>query len=148
MLVGCGSQAPIDPITFDPCASISVASAGASSDQLASIDAAFAMWRDVGLPAFGRGATPDIAIVFHDAADSIYGFYDDTTATIYVNTRLVDPAQRAITIAHELGHSLGLVHIAPATRASVMNPGNVTLTPNAGDRATLATLWGSCSGAP
>jgi hypothetical protein len=115
----------------------------ASDDQLASIDDAIAMWSTEGVM-LARGDTGEVTIVFRPASSAFYGFYDVTTATVYINNDLADPAQRAIVIAHELGHSFGLVHVSPNTRASVMNPGNVTIAPDDGDRAALAAIWGSC----
>lgn len=147
MLAGCGSQVHGEALTFDPCGPVEIGAAGATDDQLAGIDAAIALWRADGVAELARGDAPEIAIVFRDAAEAMYGVYDDVTATIYINVRLVDPAQRTITVAHELGHALGLVHVAPDTRASVMNPGNVTVAPNDGDRLALSVLWGSCPAA-
>jgi hypothetical protein len=40
--------------------------------------------------------------------------------------------------------TLGLVHIAPATRTSVMNPDNVITPPTDDDQRTLEALWGRC----
>lgn len=144
MLAACGSQPGGPARTFDPCEPVALAAPGASAEQLASIDDAIALWRARGITAFAVTDAPQVTIVFRDAAPSLYGFYDDTTATVYINTALVDPSERAITIAHELGHSLALVHVPAAQRASVMNPGNVTVTPTDGDVAALAQQWGAC----
>lgn len=144
LLAACGAQPAGDSLTFDPCANTAVSAPRASTDQLASIDDAIAMWRADGVSGLGRGETAEITVDFRDAADSIYGFYDVTTATVYVNTRLADPAQRAITIAHELGHALGLVHISAEARISVMNPGNLTTEPTQSDSLALQSLWGAC----
>ncbi|HSD91107.1 MAG TPA: ImmA/IrrE family metallo-endopeptidase [Kofleriaceae bacterium] len=144
LLAACGAQSTGESLTFDPCASTVVSAPHATTEQLASIDDALAMWRADGVTGLTRGDTAEITVEFRDAAASIYGFYDTTTATLYVNTRLADPGQRAITIAHELGHALGLVHVSAATRISVMNPGNLITEPTASDSLALESLWGAC----
>jgi hypothetical protein len=144
LLAACGAQSAGDSLTFDPCASTVVSAPGATAEQLASIDDAIAMWRADGVTGLTRGEAAALTVDFRDAASSIYGFYDVTTATLYVNTRLVDPGQRAITIAHELGHALGLVHVPADARISVMNPGNLTTEPTTSDSLALQSLWGAC----
>ena len=121
-----------------------VASPTADADQQASIDDAIAMWRARGVSGLQLGDLPMVTIAFRDAADAVHGFYDDVNATVYVNLRLQDRAQRAVTIAHELGHAFGLLHIAADIRPSVMNTGNVTIVPTDQDEAELETLWGAC----
>lgn len=118
--------------------------ASASDDQLASIDDAIAMWGAEGVT-ITRADAGEVPIVFRPASGPFYGFYDDTTATVYINVDLTDRAKRAIVLAHELGHAFGLVHVSPDTRASVMNPGNITIAPDDGDRAALAAIWGNCT---
>lgn len=144
LFAACGAQSAGDSLTFDPCASTVVSAPRATTDQLASIDDAIAMWRADGVTGLGRGDTAEITVDFREAADSIYGFYDVTTATLYVNTRLADPGQRAVAIAHELGHALGLLHVPAETRISVMNPGNLTTEPTSSDSLALQSLWGAC----
>lgn len=129
---------------FDPCEPAAVTAPGASAEQLASIDDAIAMWRADGIMQLSRGDSGAISVVFRDGAAAIYGYYEDTAATIYVNLELTDPAERAVTIAHELGHAFGLVHVAANVRPSVMNPGNLTVVPDGDDAAVLASKWGSC----
>ncbi|HEU0032545.1 MAG TPA: zinc-dependent metalloprotease family protein [Kofleriaceae bacterium] len=140
----CGAPASSDTVTFDPCAPLALDSSGATIEQAASIDDAIAMWRAQGVDQLAHAPGGDLAVVFRDAASSIYGFYDDANATVYVNSRLSDAEQRAITVAHEVGHALGLVHVDAADRASVMNPGNLAIAPTAEDEQALARLWGSC----
>ena len=62
---------------------------------------------------------------------------------MFINTDLSGGAQ-AVTIAHEIGHAFGLAHVPSGERASVMNPGNLNVEPNAADVATLALRWGGC----
>lgn len=144
VVAGCGSQPSTAAITFDPCTQTLIASPTANAEQQASIDDAIAMWRARGVTGLERGDIPAVTVAFRDAADVVHGFYDDTNATVYVNVRLQDRAQRAITIAHELGHAFGLVHISAEIRPSVMNTGNVTIAPTDRDEGELATLWGAC----
>ena len=142
LVVGCASQnAPA--VTFDPCQQTIITAAGANDDQLASIDDAVEMWQSEGI-AVTRGDSGQVAIAFRTGAEAMYGFYDDTTATILINVDLTDRGQRAITVAHELGHAFALVHVPASVRASVMNPGNLTVAPDDGDRAALAAVWGDC----
>ena len=115
-----------------------------SDAQLASVDAALDLWHSRGVTGLDRGNAAQLTVRFRDAADAVYGFYDETTATVLVNLRIDDADQRTITIAHELGHALGLVHVSPDERSSVMNPGNVTIQPTADDAIALARLWGAC----
>lgn len=141
-LAACSSQAG-PALTFDPCQPTAITATGATADQLASIDDAIAMWQAERV-SLVRSDTGPIAIEFRDASATIYGFYDDATAMIYINNDLADRSPRAIAVAHELGHALGLVHVPPATRASVMNPGNLAIAPDDGDAAALAAVWGDC----
>ncbi|MDB4955358.1 MAG: hypothetical protein JWO36_2927 [Myxococcales bacterium] len=87
-------------------------------------------------------SAPTLGIAFRSAPVVDMGFYDDTTGTIFVNLDLVDPRQRTITIAHELGHAFGLLHVTD--RPSVMNPANLTIAPNDADLAAVAERWGTC----
>ncbi len=141
----CGTSSTGTSLTFDPCEPVAVSAPGATDEQLASIADAFALWRSDGIAAFALADQAPVSIVFRSAAPAIYGYYDDTSATVYINTTLADPAQRSVTIAHELGHALGLAHVSPETRVSVMNPGNLTIAPNDGDVVALARVWGACS---
>jgi len=142
--VGCGSSTAGPDVVFDACAPLAVAAPAADADQIASIGGAVAMWNARGVTGLARADAGAVTIEFRDAADAFYGFYDAPNATVYINLRLTDPAERAITIAHEIGHAYALVHISLDERASVMNPGNLTVAPNDGDTTALAALWGAC----
>jgi len=122
-----------------------IAAPSVTTEQRRSIDDAIALWSAAGVTAFSLGDAPQVTVQFKSGAAVVYGYYDDTTATVYVNTEVTDAAQRAIVLANELGHTLGLVHIAASTRLSVMNPGNLTVAPTADDAAALAAIWGSCT---
>lgn len=143
----CTSQ-PADTVldlVFDPCEPVLLDAPGATAAQRTSIDDALAMWRAHGVTgpvSSGDPSLPRIELRFEDAAPAFHGLYDDETAVIFVNTALTDAHQRAVTIAHELGHALGMWHVAD--RISVMNPGNLEVEPTDGDQATLEQLWGAC----
>ena len=113
----------------------------------AAIDRATSLWRDVGVGEASRDAptaTDAVTIEFVAGGPVSFGLYDGADRRIYVN-RALTADESAITIAHELGHAFGLVHVPPATRASVMNAGNLTLAPNLGDRDAIDALWGACA---
>lgn len=137
-----------EPLIFDPCAGHAVHAPEASAAQSASVDDALGLWRQVGAASFARADVGEVVVTFRDAAPSIYGYYDEGSATVYVNTDLADPAQRAIVIAHELGHAMGLAHVDPSERPSLMNPGNLTVAPTDADTAALTARWGACAAAP
>lgn len=149
---GCASsEAPGGPaVTFDPCASVTlVPDAVASAAELAGIAAAAALWNQSAGSALamtaptGAAAGPTLPIHFQTAAAPIHGLYDAPGGQVFINNDL-SGAELAITLAHEIGHSFGLVHIPPEVRPSLMNPGNLTVSITADDVTTLAALWGRC----
>ncbi|HTL35627.1 MAG TPA: matrixin family metalloprotease [Kofleriaceae bacterium] len=142
-LAACGGTADstID-VTHDPCAPLALVSSNASELQTAGMAGAQDLWRDHGAPSLGLRAGATVDVQFDDAADAFHGLYDDEAGIIYINQRIADQPTLSIVIAHELGHAFGLEHIEG--RPSVMNPGNLTLTPNDLDRDALQAIWGSC----
>jgi Zn-dependent peptidase ImmA (M78 family) len=100
------------------------------------------LWRDRGAPSLGLRADTTLEVRFDTAAAAFHGHYDDETSVIYINNQITDDKVLAIVIAHELGHAFGLPHITD--RESVMNPGNLTIVPNAEDQRAIEALWGSC----
>jgi hypothetical protein len=153
LLGGCagGSQDTTLEIVNDVCEPTTIiAPADATGEQLASIDGAIAMWTQLGFDRIARGDGAPLAggqqipIVFDDAAEFFHGLYDDEHGVVYINRALSGDPERAITMAHELGHAFGLWHVDRGARWSVMNPNNLAIEPNDGDAAELVALWGAC----
>jgi len=150
--IGCAqnSSASGPAVTFDPCTAVKlVPDATATEAQLAGVAAGAALWNSSAasdlLPgsAAGGGSGPALPIHFQVAGAPFHGLYDAPSGKIYINDDLTGEAL-AITIAHEVGHSFGLVHVSSDERASLMNPANLTVLPTVADVATLAGLWGRC----
>jgi hypothetical protein len=139
-LAACSSQVEGPAITYSPCDTIVVVPGpDATGDELASLPEAIALWNRLGstrLTLEDVAGAEHLPISFQDAASSFHGLYDATYGIVYINHALVDPHQRAVVIAHELGHAMGLVHIT--SRASVMAPSNLSVEPNADDASALS----------
>lgn len=147
----CGNSAgaPEPPETvFDACEPIFLeVAADALPDERESARQAIAMWND-------RASTrialerPErelrIPLRFEEAAPLFFGIYLEDEGAIVINRELHDPRERTITIAHELGHAFGLLHVGPKERTSLMNPGNLEVELTDGDVAELDRLWGPC----
>ena len=134
LVVACAAEGPPPPV-FDACAPLAI-----TGDDLATIDGAEALWNGVGVTSLGEAGGASIPVVFQaGAAPEDYGLY--AGSAIYMNDDL-DAEQRVIVLAHELGHAIGLVHVTD--RDSVMNPGNLVITPTAADAAAVTSRWGSC----
>ena len=104
------------------------------------------LWNDRAGTHLMMGADPGasgLPIHFQNAGPPFHGLYDAPSGQVYINTDLAG-APLAITIAHEIGHAFGLVHIPADQRTSVMNPNNLVVEPTAEDIATLAMRWGGC----
>lgn len=146
--LGCGSGSGWSgpPVRFDPCATLSlVPDQSATPAQTAAITGGLALWNaaaGTGLALETAGA-PTLPIHFQSAAAPFHGLYDPSIGQIFVNDDLSGTAE-AITIAHEIGHAFGLVHVSPTERPSVMNPDNLDVTPTPDDVATLAGFWNRC----
>jgi hypothetical protein len=139
-------------VTFDVCQPVAVVTRGeVSARESASIDRSIEMWLALGPYELKRDPSvgdQEIEVVFQDAADPFHGLYDDEYGVVYINRRLADDHQRAVTVAHELGHAFGLWHIDRSRRISVMNPANLIVEPNQGDAAELDEIWGPCGSQP
>jgi hypothetical protein len=162
---GCGgtsSGAVVDAIRFDPCRPLAlVVDDGTSAARQDGVRAAIDLWNQAagarlsvaaapaaapaGAPpaAPSADAPPALPVHFEPAAAPSHGYFDPVLGEVLINDDL-QARPLAVTIAHEVGHAFGLVHVTG--RPSVMNPGNLDVEPTAGDVAALATLWGQCGG--
>ena len=150
---------------FDPCLPLAlVVDEGTSAARVAGAGAAVDLWNQAAAsrlsvesatPALGPAGAPPAAppadapatlpVHFEVAAAPSHGYYDPERGEVLINDDLM-ARSLVVTIAHEVGHAFGLVHVSG--RPSVMNPGNLDVEPNAGDVAALAALWGACGGGP
>ena len=133
---------------FSPCQPLALELVGATDEARdTSIDDAVAMWNRVGATLTRTADAPDtLPVHFEDAAGNFHGVYEDEVGAIYVNLDLIDPHERAVTIAHELGHAFGLVHFDRGD--SVMRRANIVVEPGTADGAALRELWGACDPVP
>jgi hypothetical protein len=152
---GCGEASSGDAasgataaLRFDPCHPIAVVlDPGATADQKAGVAGAVDWWNAAaGGQVFVAASAGDpiadaVPLHFQAAAPPSHGFFDPARGEIFINLDL-ESRPLAVTIAHELGHAFGLVHVTD--RASVMTAGNLDVQPNLGDVAALAKLWGAC----
>ena len=149
------SDSVVSAVRFDPCHPLAlVVGAGTSGDRAAGVRTAADLWNGAAraqlsvddeastapaLDATGA-ASATLPVDFQPAVAPSHGFYDPSGQVLINDDLTARPL--AVTIAHEVGHAFGLVHVTD--RPSVMNPGNLSVEPNAGDVAALAALWGSC----
>lgn len=145
-LCACGASSPAGPeIVYSPCSPLQVvADADATASERESIPAAIALWREVGLTTLTTSDVEgeQVPVRFAVSTTLFRGLYEPTLGVVSIN-RDLDSEGQAITLAHELGHALGLPHVPLKERSSVMNPGNLTVLPSLADKAELERLW-SC----
>jgi hypothetical protein len=118
----------------------------ASSEELSSVEGAISLWREAGLTTLTTTAAessaespPQVPVRFKDAPAPFHGVYE--AGVVFINHKL-SGFERDVTVAHEVGHALGLPHIPKEERISVMNPGNLTVPPSPVDLDDLRQQWG------
>ena len=117
---------------------------GASEEERASVEAAIGLWKEAGLTVLSTStadAPAQVPVRFEEAFAAFYGVYEPSSGVVFINRKLRG-FERDITVAHELGHALGLPHIAMTERPSLMNPGNLTVPPSPEDLEQLRQQWG------
>jgi hypothetical protein len=143
-LAACSAGSPESYIARDPCAPLTITADAATPAQRDGIAAALGLWRDRGVVAFDAAGGQPLEIRFDAAAETFHGVYDPTGDRVLINRGIAEPATLGIVIAHELGHVFGLAHVPAGARASLMNPGNLSMPPTDADQRALEALWGSC----
>lgn len=149
--IGCGGSDDTIDVTFAPCEPLILhPSQDATAEQIESIHHAAEMWNAVGADvtvATGEldGSESAVDIGFEDAAPMFFGIYRDERGDVVINSKVDDRDERAVVVAHEVGHAFGLQHVEPSRRGSVMNQGNVDRPPDGGDAMALEALWPECA---
>ncbi len=165
---GCIATDDVIDVVFDPCSPtmVTVSSsvdAGETLDprHVVAIEQAIVLWSSV-LPISAKWSDaseqpsslevdiqpahePSVLFVsFRELSPILNGTYRDEEGEILVNNQLEENEQ-AVTLAHEMGHAFGLLHVGTDSRPSVMNAGNTTTAPTVEDAELLRTMWSSCN---
>jgi hypothetical protein len=141
-------------IIYSPCQPLSVMTEpDITAAELAGVSVGIALWNSragarlmlvlAGNDA-GSSSASMVPVRFQQAAAPFHGYYDSHAGLIFINRQLGTEHERAVTVAHELGHAFGLVHVASGSHPSVMITGNLVVEPTLSDVDDLATLWGRC----
>jgi hypothetical protein len=146
-LAACGSPDTTIDLVFDPCQPLSISTESVALEDRQSIEEAAHLWNE--LAGTQLSFTPEgagsVSVAFEEAAPAHLGLYDDERGVIWVNRTIETGRALTITIAHEVGHAMGLMHVEKSSeRRSVMVPGNTETPPGEIDREALTALWGEC----
>ena len=132
--------------TFHACAPLVIAAPDdATADELAGIDLGLEMWNRAASTRLSRMPRPGAAVLpirYVVSAEFFFGTYLDEEATVVLNRLGGSLQERAVVVAHEIGHAFGLWHEEDCD--SVMNPGNLDIAPNSRDVDVLSARWGTC----
>lgn len=147
LFVACGAPSnPEDAIVYDPCRPVVIAPTETPSPtHAAALREAIALWRTAGVTALTLDAVEGaqrVPLTFRDAPEIFHGVYEPSVGEVFVNLKLT-AGPLNVTIAHELGHAMGLAHVPVQERKSLMNPGNATVLPTEDDERQLRAKW-SC----
>jgi len=159
-LPACGGVSNNDsPVVYSACEPLTVVTASdITPTELAGVSAGIAFWNNraatrlmLATGQVGQLQLDDksplaasVPLYFQEAAAPFHGFYDNRAGLIFINRQLGTEHERAVTVAHELGHAFGLVHVAVGSHPSVMITGNLSVEPTLSDVDSLAALWGRC----
>jgi hypothetical protein len=146
-LMACGgADHTIDRI-FDPCMPLPLSTDSTADADRACIEEAIGLWNALAQTQLTLvdDASGLVSIALSEGLPAQLGVYDDEHGVVLVNQALDPGRSRTITIAHELGHVMGLEHVKDSERRSVMVSGNTDTPPGDADRASLNALWGECS---
>jgi predicted Zn-dependent protease len=143
----CSPDSTID-ITFDPCSHLAILPLdGTKAAEVQAIEDAVAAWSQV-IPAridvdaaAGDGA---LTVSFESGDTPFRAMYFDHWGEIMVSRDKLAPGDYALALAHELGHAFGLQHVDQSERPSVMNVGNLSISPTEEDGLAVTALWQSC----
>lgn len=150
--MACTSNQDIETV-YDPCSPLMIAvDPELDAVAAASVEAATQIWGRV-LPtrmSVGAGSqAAEVLPIRFESGDSFYrAVYWDTVGMISISRDRLDPKDYALAIAHEMGHAFGLLHVSEGERRSIMNVGNLEVTPTADDVAEVHALWATCSDPP
>jgi len=148
VVAACSSKETVETV-YDPCSPLTIAIApDVGEAETRGIEGGILAWSRV-LPTqivVGAGAqATDVLPIRFESGDTFYrGIYWDEVGTISISRDRLAPEDYALAIAHEMGHAFGLLHVPKDERPSIMNVGNLDVTPTEADVAAIRALWATC----